>query len=190
MNFILIFGPPAVGKMTVGKALAAKTGYKLMHNHVSLELANRFFDCGTDPFRKIDRLVRFGVFEVVADSDLPGFIFTFCWAMGLPEDRKYVDRIVKIFTDAGAKIHYVELTASQVTRLKRNRHPDRLAEKPSKRDIAHSEKCLLSDDENYRENTFPGEMPERKIFKINNESLSADEVADLVMGHYGFPADV
>jgi shikimate kinase len=28
MNLILIVGPPAIGKMAVGQALAAKTGYK------------------------------------------------------------------------------------------------------------------------------------------------------------------
>jgi len=156
MNFVLIFGPSAVGKMTVGKALAARTGYKLMHNHVSLELANRFFDFGTEPFRKLDSLVRFGVFDVVAQSDLEGFIFTFCWALDLPSEAEYVDRIVNIFAKAGAAIHYVELEAEQAVRLARNNTPERLAEKPSKRDVAHSEGMLLHDDEKYRQNTRPG----------------------------------
>lgn len=186
MNFVLIFGPSAVGKMTVGKALAAQTGYKLFHNHVSLELANRFFDFGTDSFRKIDRLVRFGVFEIVADSDLDGFIFTFCWALDLPSEAEYVDSIVNIFKAKGAQIHYVELEADQDIRLKRNQHPDRLAEKASKRDVAHSEGLLLKDDEKYRQNTRPGEMPERKILKINNADLTPVEVADRIVGHYGW----
>jgi len=186
MNFILIFGPSAVGKMTVGKALAEKTGYKLFHNHVSLELANRFFDFGTDAFRKIDRLVRFGIFEIVAESDLEGFIFTFCWAFDLPAEVEYVDRIINTFKAAGAQIHYVELEAEQDVRLQRNRHPDRLAEKASKRDVAHSEGLLLNDDAKYRLNTRPGEMPERKILKINNADLTPDEVADRVVAHYGW----
>lgn len=184
MNFVLLFGPSAVGKMTVGKALAEQTGYKLFHNHVSLELANRFFDFGTDSFRKIDRLVRFGVFEIVAESDLDGFIFTFCWALDLPEESVYVDRIVEIFKSKGAQIHYVELEADQNTRLQRNRHPDRLAEKASKRDLAHSEGMLLRDDEKYRQNTQPGEMPERKILKINNTDLTPAEVAGRIVDHY------
>jgi hypothetical protein len=187
MNFVLIFGPSAVGKMTVGKALAARTGYKLMHNHVSLELANRFFDFGTEPFRKLDSLVRFGVFNVVAKSDLEGFIFTFCWALDLPSEAEYVDRIVNIFTAAAdAKIHYVELDTNQATRLVRNHSPDRLAEKPSKRDLAHSESMLLADDEKYRQNTRPGEMPERKIFKVNNTNLEPEEVAERIITHFGW----
>ena len=186
MNFILIFGPSAVGKMTVGKALAEKTGYKLFHNHVSLELANRFFDFGTDSFEKIDRLVRFGVFNIVAESDLEGFIFTLCWALDLSSDAEYVERIVNTFKTKGAQIHYVELAAAQNIRLKRNHHPDRLAEKASKRDVVQSEKWLLASDEKYRQNTRSGEMPERRILKINNADLTPAEVADRIVAHYGW----
>lgn len=186
MNFVLIFGPSAVGKMTVGKALAAKTGYKLFHNHVSLELTNRFFDFGTPAFRKLDSLIRFGVFEIAAESDLEGFIFTFCWAVDLPSEAEYVDRIVNIFKAKGAQIHYVELEADQEIRLKRNKHPERLAEKASKRDVAHSEGMLLRDDEKYRQNTHPGEMPEREILKINNAKLTPVQVADRIVAHYGW----
>jgi shikimate kinase len=34
MKFVLIFGPQAVGKMTVGQELAKITGLKLFHNHI------------------------------------------------------------------------------------------------------------------------------------------------------------
>jgi shikimate kinase len=37
MHFVLIFGPPAVGKMTVGHEVAQRTGFKLFHNHLSIE---------------------------------------------------------------------------------------------------------------------------------------------------------
>ena len=33
-NFIMICGPQAVGKMTVGQELAKLTGYKLFYNHI------------------------------------------------------------------------------------------------------------------------------------------------------------
>jgi adenylate kinase family enzyme len=32
MHLVVIFGPPAVGKMTVGHELTKLTGYKLFHN--------------------------------------------------------------------------------------------------------------------------------------------------------------
>ena len=43
MDFIIIFGPQAVGKMTVGEELAKKTGYKLFHNHMTIDLVLQFF---------------------------------------------------------------------------------------------------------------------------------------------------
>lgn len=38
MKFIMIFGPQAVGKMTVGHELGKITNLRLFHNHVTLEL--------------------------------------------------------------------------------------------------------------------------------------------------------
>jgi hypothetical protein len=43
MKFILITGPQAVGKMTVGQELEKITGLKLFHNHMSIELVLNFF---------------------------------------------------------------------------------------------------------------------------------------------------
>jgi len=37
-KLIILFGPPAVGKMTVGKELADLTGLKLFHNHMTYKL--------------------------------------------------------------------------------------------------------------------------------------------------------
>ena len=41
----MLVGPPAVGKMTVGLALAARTGLRLFHNHhTMLRLAEKPFE--------------------------------------------------------------------------------------------------------------------------------------------------
>ena len=37
MDLILIIGAGASGKMTVGQALMARTGYRLFHNHMMIE---------------------------------------------------------------------------------------------------------------------------------------------------------
>ena len=47
MKLILIFGPQAVGKMTVGQELATLTGLKLFHNHMTIDLVSPIFDYST-----------------------------------------------------------------------------------------------------------------------------------------------
>ena len=37
MKLIIITGPQAVGKMAVGKAIAARTDLKLFHNHMTID---------------------------------------------------------------------------------------------------------------------------------------------------------
>lgn len=64
-DLVFIIGPPAVGKMTVGQALADRTGMKLMHNHVSIEVALGYFDFGTPGFNAISGSVRRAIYEVV-----------------------------------------------------------------------------------------------------------------------------
>ena len=43
-KFVLICGPQAVGKMTVGQELAKLTGLKFMHNHETIDLPLKFFE--------------------------------------------------------------------------------------------------------------------------------------------------
>ena len=42
MKFVVIFGPQAVGKMTVGQEIEKITGLKLLHNHMTIELLEPF----------------------------------------------------------------------------------------------------------------------------------------------------
>jgi replication-associated recombination protein RarA len=47
MNLIFLYGPPGVGKLTVAQELAGMTGYKLFHNHLTVDLVYAVFDFGT-----------------------------------------------------------------------------------------------------------------------------------------------
>ncbi len=57
MKLVIIFGPPAVGKMTVGYELAKLTGLKVFHNHMTIEIALNFFDFGQPEFDDVPILV-------------------------------------------------------------------------------------------------------------------------------------
>ena len=185
VDFIIICGPPASGKMTVGQELNKLTGYPLFYNHLSLELVNQFFDFGTPHFRSLDKKIRFDIFEEVANSELPGLIFTLVWAFDDPRDEAYVDQIIGIFAPRNPQVCLVELKCELEERLKRNRHENRLAHKPSKRDVEASEKRLLTNEGGHRMNRLEGEFPAKAFLTIENTHLTAKEVAERIVGHYG-----
>ena len=69
-KFVLICGPQAVGKMTVGQELAKLTGLKFMHNHETIDLPLKFFEFKSEQRERLTDLFRFSIFEEVAKSDL------------------------------------------------------------------------------------------------------------------------
>ncbi|MEK7766820.1 MAG: AAA family ATPase, partial [bacterium] len=139
----MIVGPPAVGKMTVGQELAKLTGFKLFHNHQTIDLVLPYFDFGTPPFTRLVGLFRRRLLEEVAASDLKGLIFSYVWAFDMPSDTRAFRRWAGIFKRHGARVFLVELSASLRERLRRNATPNRLHHKPSKRDVTASRKNLL-----------------------------------------------
>jgi hypothetical protein len=188
MHFVLIFGPPAVGKMTVGTALADLTGLKLFHNHMTIDLVLHFFPFGHPKFGQLVGEFRRRIFEEVASSDLLGLIFTYVWALDQPADKEEIDSYTQIFRQQEAAIYFVELEADQTERLKRNTTAFRLAHKASKRDIARSESHLLDADRRYRLNSNNDFFYTENYIKINNTALSAMETAQHIVETFGFPA--
>ncbi|MBY0095566.1 AAA family ATPase [Mesobacillus maritimus] len=184
MKFVLIFGPQAVGKMTVGQELAQKTQLKLFHNHMTLELLSPIFGFGPETWRLSD-LFRFEVFKAVANSDLEGMIFTYVWAFNEKDDWAFVDKLCTIFEEKGAEIYFVELEADIDERKVRNKSPNRLAHKPSKRDLEWSDNELKSSMNHYRLNSFAGEITRKNFIKINNTNLGPKEVAVKIKEKFG-----
>jgi len=80
-KLVILFGPPAVGKMTIGKELEKLSGLKLFHNHMTIEVVLPFFKFGSKKFNKLTGNFRRQIFEEVANSHHPGLIFTFVWAL-------------------------------------------------------------------------------------------------------------
>jgi hypothetical protein len=184
---LFVVGPPAVGKMAVGQAITERTGLRLFHNHISIELALRYFDYGTPAFGRLSDEIRRRVIEEVAASDLPGLVFTFVWAFDVPEDQAFVDEYARPFRERGARVLFVELEATQAERLKRNTCVSRLTEKPSTRDLEASRRRLLEADARYQLNSG-GKFDQRPDYlRIDNTLLTPGEVAERVIGHFGLP---
>lgn len=183
-TLIFIIGPQAVGKMTVGHQLSRATGFKFMSNHQTIELLLPIFDYGSPSFRRLLFDFRVSIFEEVAASDVPGFIFSCVPDFDSALDRGQTECYAAPFLRIGGRVLFVELEASFETRLERNKTELRQTHKPSKRDVEFSEKLLLEGEESRADaaSVFPYAYPH---WKINNEALSPQEVAAQICAHFG-----
>lgn len=180
MKFIIITGPQAVGKMTVGQELVKITNLKLLHNHMTIEVLTKIFDYSRDSFRKLNEEFRVQIFEEFAKSNEDGIIFTTTWDFDSKEDWNMMYRFINIFKRNNAEIYIVELESSLEERLKRNKTENRLENKASKRNLEWSEKDLLKSVEKYRFNSRENEIQEKNYIKIDNTNISADIVAKTI----------
>ncbi len=183
-KLVIIMGPQAVGKMTVGQELAKLTGLKLFHNHMTIDLVSNFFDYGTDTGKHLVGLFRREIFNAVAKSDLYGLIFTYVCAFDVPADWQYLKELQKQFESEGSEVYFVELSADYNLRLERNQTPNRLEHKPTKRDVKQSESMFISLEATYRLNSYEGEITEPNYLKIDNTNLSPEAVASQIKSHF------
>src|SRR5689334_16095796 len=104
MRFVFLYGPPGVGKLTVGRELAGLTGFKLFHNHLMVNAVQAVFPRGSDSW---DRLIRECQCLVLAEAARAGVDLVMTWAHGVSEDipRRYTD----VVESNGGRVLFVRL---------------------------------------------------------------------------------
>lgn len=180
-TLIFIIGPQAVGKMTVGQELSRVTGYKFMHNHQTIELLLSAFDYNSSSFKRLLFDFRMAIFEEVAASDIPGFIFSCVSDFDSPLDRAQTECFVMPFTRRGGRVLFIELQASLETRLERNLTENRKLHKPSKRDVVFSERLLREGENSPSLNPFPYAYPHLEIV---TDALTPQQVVAQICSHF------
>ena len=180
MKFVMIIGPQAVGKMTVGQELAKITGLKLFHNHMTIELVRLIFDYDKTVYKKMNKLIRDEIFKEFSKSNQKGIIFTCCLDFGdnFKEEMKDVNRWSALFDET----YVIELETTLEERLKRNKTANRLEHKASKRDLEWSENDFLKSVTKHKLNSEPGigEKVFNNYLRIDNTNISAQEVAKMI----------
>jgi hypothetical protein len=185
-TLVFLFGPPAVGKMTVGQALERLTGYRLFHLHQIVDLVLRYFPYSIDADSAYARLVvsfRRQFFEEAARSGL-NVITTAGWRFDLPSEEEAMRSYTRPFVDCGGRVCAVELQAPLETRIARNETENRRRHKQ----VEWSTEAYLRADAAAHRYESGGALPlELPLLQIDTAELSAEATARRICEHFRLP---
>jgi hypothetical protein len=107
---VVIYGPPAAGKLTVAEELTRLTGFRLFHNHLTVSAVRALFDFGTPEFQRLVWKIRTDLFEAAARAGID-VIYTMNAARGGVGEtaQRSADRIEEATAKYGGVVRYVHL---------------------------------------------------------------------------------
>lgn len=170
---IFLYGPPAVGKLTVAKELAKITSYKLFHNHLTVDLVSSLYEWGSPKYWEYLRSIREQLLANLAKDNVD-IIFTYVYAAG--EDEEVMERMFKKVEENGGEVLLVQLTTS-IEKLKERI----VAEDRRQFKKMHKTESLESWINQYK--LFEA-YPNRQNLIVDNSEMDPNEVANLIVEKY------
>ena len=124
MKLVLLHGPIASGKLTVARALAARTGFALFHNHLVVDAVAALFPFGSEPFRRLREEMWIKLLGEAAHAGRDT-IFTFA-----PESTvhpAFIPHLIAQIEKLNGTVLTVRLTVDPLEQERRIAAPDRAA---------------------------------------------------------------
>jgi hypothetical protein len=176
MKLVVIYGSPAMGKLSVAKALSEMTGYRLFHNHASLDFVGTLFEFGTPKFNALVMKYRKEMLEEAAKSGIDA-IFTSAWVKGY--SPKIIKELKSIIERHGGEVCFVYLYADKKEQLRRAESKSRKCYGKIK-----SRKQLA---EFIKRHGFSRRAPISGSLAIDNTHISPRKAAKMIAEHYSIP---
>ncbi len=174
MKLIVIYGPPAAGKHTVGKKLSDLTGYKFFYNHLTVDVVRALFD--DEDKRREDLLARLRV-DTISEAVRYDMDIIFTVAYNDDEySRTFVQDIEAIVNGHGGATHYVRLDPPDTVLFERISNESRA--KLRKPDSAEHLKELLKS-RRYRVTLHPSTLV------LDTSKLSPEQSARRIIETFG-----
>lgn len=170
---ILLYGPPAAGKLTVARCLASGYGVKVLDNTLTIEVALRLFAFDTKPFQELVQRLRWELFDTAARAGVD-VVSTFVYVH--PTDRGYVDRLLELMARAGGTVTFAQLRPPLAVLERRVTEPSR-ADMAKFRDPTLL-RTLLAE----RDFTTPINPDD---LSIDNTDVPPDQAAATIAAHAG-----
>lgn len=176
MKLLIIYGAPAAGKLTIATEVARRTGFKLFHNHVSIDCVKPVFDFGTRPFLRMIETIRCAMIAEAAREDVD-LIHTFVYAAG--DDDEHFAKLIASAEDNGGEVHLVLLRCDS-DELKARIGNDSRVTIGKLTDPDAIDRSLIKYD---LRSTYPG----RESLVIDTTNITLEDATDRIIGHFALP---
>jgi chloramphenicol 3-O-phosphotransferase len=175
MDLVFLHGPAASGKLTVARALEARLGFPVFHNHLVVDLLTTVFPFGTEPFVRLREEFWTAVFT---DAARVGRSLSFTFAPEATVRPGFPERVRGLVEPGGGRVRFVRLRVSEREQERRIGRPER------------SEFHKLTSVETLRRLRNDGagvEQPPADL-EIDTDGRSPSESAAAIAGHFGLTA--
>jgi hypothetical protein len=174
MNLVYMYGPPATGKLTVANALAAQTGYKVFHNHLSIDCIRPVFDFGRESFWRLVHQIRLMTIEEAARSGTD-LIYTSVYSH--PKNQVLLESRLDAVERHRGRACLVQLLCSEIARESRLSSASRVA--LNKITSIELMRQMMDDGD------LLSPVPGRTSLTIDNTNLQPEQVANQIVEHFG-----
>lgn len=110
MRLVFLHGAPAVGKLTIARELARLTGFRLFHNHLTVDLVSSLFPFGSEAFILLREQIWLAAFAEAVRHNV-SLIFTFNPERTVRE--RFIQDTLDVVEGAGGQVVFVELTCTE-----------------------------------------------------------------------------
>lgn len=110
MHLLFIYGPPASGKLTIGRIVAEQTGFALFHNHLIVDALLAVFPFASPEFVRLREEFWLKTIAAAARAGR-SMVFTFC-----PEstvDQSFPERLAVMVEREGGTVTFIRLDVTK-----------------------------------------------------------------------------
>jgi hypothetical protein len=176
MDLVFLYGPPAAGKLTVGRELAKLTGYTLFHNHQSIDWARELIELDGPGFWRLVLKLRNVALEEAVEARM-SLITTFVYIAGF--DLTDLDRLCAKVADDGGRTCFVRLNCD-IEALE--------ARVVAEERVAMRKLSTLGGFRDYVARLdVTSALPGRESLHIDTTHVAPGEAARRIVEHYGLP---
>jgi hypothetical protein len=177
VKFLLIYGPPAVGKLTVAREIARLTGMKLFDNHATVNAVAPVFGFEHEAYVRLLRVTRLAILEEAAKADID-IVSTYVYNHARSEGSlEYISLLKELFGKYGAKLLLLRLTCDRSVLDERVTNVDRRV-KQAINSVEGLARYMIERDPDHA-------LPGHDSLTIDNTDLSPTQVAEAGIAHFG-----